>query len=485
MSLDARFAEAMGQVLGPDFPSDIGLAVSGGGDSMAMLTLAHNWSRHWGVRLWVVTVDHGLRDGSAAEAAMVAEECAALGWPHATLRWRWDGRGNLQDAARRARLALIGHWRGGLAHVLMGHTRDDLAETFLMRLARGSGVEGLSAMQASRRVTPDVGPDLPGLDHDGVLPPQAASGAGPLPHPASFRIVRPCLDMTRAELRHYLRTLQGRWVEDPSNEDVRFDRVKIRQAAEILEGLGLDVARLSGTARRMARAGEALRARAAEVWDEIGEEPRAGGVPTGELLFTRAGFERTERDTQLRLLAAALQYIATADYRPRAAALEALLDRVLGGGGGTLLGCEARMERDRVRVFREYAAVADLRQRVAAGSGVDRLWDGRWAVFHADLRGCEIGALGQDGWQQLVAPDGAPRETAPDGAPRETAPDGAPRNGVPDGAPPHASARSLPAIWQGNRLLACDALGVGPGGTTRLWPMGRDAGLFKGFLLSH
>ena len=79
MSLDRRFAEAMGQVLGPDFPTDIALAVSGGGDSMAMLTLAHNWTRTWGVRLWVVTVDHGLRDESAAEAELVAEECTVLG----------------------------------------------------------------------------------------------------------------------------------------------------------------------------------------------------------------------------------------------------------------------------------------------------------------------------------------------------------------------------------------------------------------------
>jgi tRNA(Ile)-lysidine synthase len=82
---------------------------------MAMLALSHDWARHMGVGLWVVTVDHGLRPESAEEAAMVAAECAALGHPHATLRWRWDGQGNLQDAARRARLALIDRWRGDRA----------------------------------------------------------------------------------------------------------------------------------------------------------------------------------------------------------------------------------------------------------------------------------------------------------------------------------------------------------------------------------
>ena len=99
----------MGQCLGPDFPTDIGLAVSGGGDSMAMLHLAAGWARVYGVRLRVVTVDHGLRAESAAEAAMVAEEARSLGLPHSTLRWTgWDGQGNLQDAARAARRDLIG-----------------------------------------------------------------------------------------------------------------------------------------------------------------------------------------------------------------------------------------------------------------------------------------------------------------------------------------------------------------------------------------
>ena len=151
-SPEQRFADSMGALLRPDFPEEIALAVSGGGDSMAMLYLAHNWTRIYGLRLSVVTVNHGLRPEAAEEAAMVAAECAALGWPHATLRWNWDGRGNVQDAARNARLDLIDGWRGTIRFVLMAHTLDDLAETFFMRLARGSGVEGLSAMSARREV---------------------------------------------------------------------------------------------------------------------------------------------------------------------------------------------------------------------------------------------------------------------------------------------------------------------------------------------
>jgi tRNA(Ile)-lysidine synthase len=139
VSLAQRFAEAMGDLLGPEFPEEIALAVSGGGDSMAMLALAHDWARVWGLRLWVVTVDHGLRPESAAEAEMVARECALLGHPHAVLRWHWDGQGNKMDAARRARLALIDGWRGRVRHVLLAHSRDDIAEGFLMRLAARGG----------------------------------------------------------------------------------------------------------------------------------------------------------------------------------------------------------------------------------------------------------------------------------------------------------------------------------------------------------
>ncbi|MDJ0820493.1 MAG: tRNA lysidine(34) synthetase TilS [Paracoccaceae bacterium] len=450
-SLDQRYADAMGQLLGPDFPTDIALAVSGGGDSMAMLTLAHNWAHRWGVKLWVVTIDHGLRLESADEAALVAEEARALGHPHATLTWDWVGQGNKMDAARRARLDLIDQWRGGIQHILMAHTRDDVAETFLMRLQRGSGVEGLSAMAAQRSVFTE---GTAKGDITGDQPPDAGRTDG-------FTLIRPCLGMRRDELRHYLRTLKGRWVEDPTNEDTRYVRAEIRQAFASFEELGFDTDMLAATAARLAEARDALRARAAQVWQEIGQEGHSHGAPTGELLFDRTGFQSIERDTQRRLLSHALQFIACTDYRPRGAPLSALLDRLLSGGGGTLHGCEARMERDRLRIFRELQAV---------GPDIDRLdgnalWDGRWWVSDLGLNAqngsnLRVRPLNEDGWQQATGDQ-------------------------PVDAPPHASARSLPSIWEGETLIACDALCIGPGGTTQLRPFGRPQRSFTAFLLSH
>ncbi|WP_417742905.1 tRNA lysidine(34) synthetase TilS [Salipiger sp.] len=442
-SLDQRFAEAMGAALGPDFPTDIALAVSGGGDSMAMLTLAHNWAHVWGTRLWVVTVDHGLRPEAADEAALVRETCAELGHPHATLRWHWDGQGNLMDAARRARLDLIGRWRGALSHVLLAHTRDDVAETFLMRLARGSGVDGLSAMAPLREIAQTDTRPLDPEDCDGARPPEGAVQGG-------LTIVRPCLDMRRAELRHYLKVLKGRWVEDPTNEDDHYERARIRKLLRGLEAEGLGAETLAATATRMGRAREALRARAVWAWEQCGQECVAG-----DLVFDRDRFATIERDTQLRLLAAALQWVSSAEYRPRAAALESLLERLLAGGAGTLMGCAARAEPARLRIWREYAAVSAARATVGDGA----LWDGRWRVFHPDLKGLPVRALGEEGWRQ--AAEAGPRRV------------------------PHALALSLPSVWQGETLRACDALGVGPGGTTALEGGGTRGQGFDRFLLSH
>ena len=269
----------------------------------------------------------------------------ALGHPHATLRWHWDGQGNLQDAARRARLALIDRWRGGLAHVLFAHTQDDVAETFLMRLARGSGVEGLSAM-AERRLVRAQGGDVATLSDAEVTqtapPPPAPQGAAP-----GFQVIRPLLGEGRAGLRHFAQTLNLPFVDDPSNADPRFDRARARAA---LAQLGIDAADIAATARRLARARDALAARARSVAEEV-----ARADDLGVLRFDRDGFADVERDTQLRLLAAGLQWVAGAEYRPRAAPLEALLDRALAGGGGTLHGAQVEVTRAHIEIFREYA----------------------------------------------------------------------------------------------------------------------------------
>ncbi len=347
-TLPQRFAEAMVALGAPD---RLGLAVSGGSDSVALMHLAHDWG---GAALQVATVDHGLRPDAAAEAADVARAAAQLGLPHVTLRWQgWDGRGNLQQGARDARHSLLRDWAqaAGLQAIALGHSCDDQAETLLMRLKRGSGVDGLAGMEAARE--------------DG-----------------SIRWLRPLLGMSRAELRAWLRGRDLGWCDDPSNDDPRFDRVRTRQA---LAALGLDTRRLAQTATRMAEARVVLDQAARDAAGHCGR------VDHGDIVFDRATFDNLPADTRHRLLAAALCEIATQPYRPRLSALQAALR----AAQMTLHGCLVTRTSTTLRVTREAKAV---RQTVAP---VGALWDQRWQIYPpantALPRATEIRALGPEG----------------------------------------------------------------------------------------
>lgn len=201
----------------------LGIALSGGGDSTALMHLAQGWGR---ARLMAATVDHGLRPGSADEARRAGQGAAALGIPHETLVWHRQGGGNLMGAARDARLRLLADWarRHGLSAVLLGHTLDDQAETLLMRLARGAGLDGLCGM-ADRR------------EAEGAL------------------WLRPLLTISRAELRDWLAARGIGWIDDPSNERDDFHRVRLRKA---MTGLDLPLPQLAQSLQNLGMARDAL-----------------------------------------------------------------------------------------------------------------------------------------------------------------------------------------------------------------------------------
>ena len=368
------FEQFIGGAQGRSPFASLGLAVSGGGDSMALLHLAHAWlsaQKSQGalleLSLHAVTVDHGLREEAKAEAAMVAEVCAGLGVSHDVLTWSWDGQGNLQDAARRARYGLMADWARarGVDAVALGHTLDDQAETFLMRLARGSGVDGLAAMRADWQA-------------DGT------------------RWLRPVLVTARADLRDYLTARGVAWAEDPSNQDPRFDRVKARQAMGALADLGLGAQRLADTAQHMTNAREVMERHAAQAARRLCQ------VKGGGVAFDLAGLTDEPMETQLRLFAHALVWVSGADYRPRLDALQEAMTLAAFGDRRTLHGCVIEGDLERVEIHREYNAVR--RKRAAVGE----VWDGRWVLEGPD-RQAQVRALGEaingcPDWRQTGLP---------------------------------------------------------------------------------
>jgi len=196
--LKAQVALNLDAIFASDPPKHIGIAVSGGGDSMALLHLAQDWANAQNVTLCAITIDHDLRENSADEAARVAQWCADMGVAHHVKVWRdWDHTGNLQDAARQARYRIINEWRGDIQHILIGHTLDDQAETLLLRLKRGSGVDGMTGMKP--------------VAH----------------HPSGMMLIRPLLNILRQDLRDYLGEIDQPWCDDPSNENTAFDRIAI------------------------------------------------------------------------------------------------------------------------------------------------------------------------------------------------------------------------------------------------------------------
>jgi tRNA(Ile)-lysidine synthase len=206
-------------------------AVSGGPDSIALMHLLARWSATAPrPRILVATVDHGLRPEAAAEAAFVAREAEALGWRHRTLAWSGaKPQTGLQEAAREARYRLLiqSAREEGASHLVTAHTLDDQAETILMRLARGSGLTGLAGMKGER-------------DRDGI------------------RHVRPLLGCPKENLLELCRIQNWRFVNDPSNADERFARVRWRRIMPALAAEGLTAEKLARLAGRVFQAEEAL-----------------------------------------------------------------------------------------------------------------------------------------------------------------------------------------------------------------------------------
>ncbi len=341
-------------------------AVSGGSDSTALLLALADGraaSPEFAKReVLVVTIDHNLRTGSADDAAFVQALAARHGLDAELCVWRGPKPdAGLQAKARKARYAMLiveaeRRWPGRQTLILTAHTQEDQAETVLMRLARGSGPAGLAAM----------------------VPWRALKGDG------DCRLVRPFLDLTRQDLRDYLKLKGETWRDDPSNESEAFERVRWRKLADTLAGAGMTSSALATTAKRMARADAALRAMTDRAFSEIDFNGHGGGFAT----FDGAAFLTLPDDIASRALTRVLDAFGGAARKAEMAAVEDLCGALASAIRETrsyhssLGGCLIEFSNEaEVFVFREPGRF-HLVEVPAAGAD-DAIWDERLRLKRA------------------------------------------------------------------------------------------------------
>jgi tRNA(Ile)-lysidine synthase len=374
----------------------IALAVSGGADSVGLMLLAHDWlSRTTSPpHFTVLTVDHGLRTEATQEAAWVKGEAARLGFPHETLSWTGaKPRADLQAAARAARYGLMLDFcrQAGIEALATAHNADDQAETLLMRLARGSGVDGLAAIS-------------PVSIREGIA------------------LLRPLLAVPRSHLEATLVARRQIWIEDPSNCDRRFERVRLREELRGAALFQLTPEKLALSAHRLDRARSALEAMTCEFL--------RGALtihPAGYGEIPLAALREAQEEIAIRAIPRLAGMFGSGQRPVRLIRVEGLYGTLMEENprGATLGGCAFLIRRGVLRVVREYGRIDPARVPLPEGG---LFWDGRFQVAAPGAEGVAVGPLGPRGIAALRAIRGSI-------------------------AFPQPVAHSLPALWHGETLI--------------------------------
>ncbi len=287
----------------------LAVAVSGGADSMALLLLAHDWVKKQKGKVIALTVDHGLRKDSAAEAAQVKKWCDEKNIEHHTLAWKPKTKAK-QDESRTARYTLLTSWcrKNNVLHLLTAHHRDDQAETFFFRLARGSGIDGLAA-----------------ISYESLR--------------SGVRLLRPLLAFSKAELKDFLRKQNQPWLEDPTNATDKYTCNVVR--AQLTPELNKKAAML---ATRIGLLRNHLEHRLAEAMART-----ISIFPDATANMDMPAFKQLAPEYGLRVLAALVQTVGGDATPPRTEKLHRLYEDLQSGKTRTLGGCLFRYQPGRKR----------------------------------------------------------------------------------------------------------------------------------------
>ncbi len=327
--MNQKFIDFIGNFVG----HRVAVAVSGGVDSVTLL----HWLVAANIDVIALHVNHHLRPAADTEAAYVRDLCARLGVPCHVFDWAGDKpTTGLEAAARAARYTMMTDFchENDIDCIMIAHQADDQIETFLMNLARGSGLTGLAAMRRQSIMN-------------------------------GIRIVRPLLDVYRCELVEYCDANGIKYFHDEMNDDAHYTRVKIRQNRHLLsQRLGISDDRILLAIQNLGRARDAIVATVSEMIDSVMFDDFA--LFSDSFLFDQAA------DIRLKFIGTLVQKIGGDDYQPRLKSLRNALDKLSSDGIFTLGHCTLRRHGGKILIVREGTRTS-IRKRQRHGKKANKI----------------------------------------------------------------------------------------------------------------
>ncbi|NUX01053.1 tRNA lysidine(34) synthetase TilS [Wolbachia endosymbiont of Madathamugadia hiepei] len=338
----------------------VAVAVSGGIDSIALLHLMINWTKKGQCPLPIaLTVNHALRQESQEEAEFVVSYAKELGVEESfILKWEKQNiKGNVQSQARKARYKLLTKWckSNDVKHLLIAHHKDDQAETFLLRLERGSGIDGLSSMDCKSFF-------------NGIY------------------VLRPLLNFSRSEIEKYANFHRLRWVEDRSNQDLKYRRTLYRNLLKVSDNQETLIGRICLTALHMKRAAKALMH-----YTRLAFNDCVNVHDLGYIEIKLSEFHKLPEEIALRLLLYSIMVISSKHYKLRYNNLIATFNQILQKDNDlhcTLSECKIRKYKESILVIREPSKIQEVSVSLPLNGPVE--WDNRFSCTILGDQECSV-----------------------------------------------------------------------------------------------
>jgi tRNA(Ile)-lysidine synthase len=340
--------------------NEVAVAVSGGVDSIVLLHLITNWAKKQQHPLpTALTVNHGLRSESQQEAEFVVSYAKELGAKESfILNWKKQNiKCNVQSQARKARYKLLTAWckNNNVKHLLVAHHKDDQAETFLLRLERGSGIDGLSSMDYKSFL-------------NGVC------------------ILRPLLDFSRSNIEKYANFHQLKWVEDRSNTDLKYRRTLYRNLLKASDNQEILTERICLTALHTKRAAKALMH-----YTRLAFHGHVNVHDLGYIEIKLSEFYQLPEEIALRLLLYSIMAIGSKHYKPRYDSLIAIFNKILQKNNDvncTLSECKIRKYGESILIIREASKIQKITVSLPLNGPIE--WDNRFSCTILGNQECSV-----------------------------------------------------------------------------------------------